>query len=55
MDSEFFKIIGWGVLVVTILLSISIEYPIFGVFLAVAFISFIIWMWDINEESKKEF
>lgn len=55
MDSEFFKIIGWGILVVYILLSISIEYPIFGVFLAIAFISFIIWMWDINEESKKEF
>ena len=54
MDSEFFKIVGWGILVVTILVSVSIEYPFFGILLAIALVSLIIWLRGIYIETEKD-
>ena len=54
MFSEDWKAIIWAIVILYILVALGIEYPIFGFILGVVTCAFIIWLWNIDKQTKKD-
>jgi len=60
MNFEDLKEVAWGLAIISIFISISIEFPMFGVLLVLIIISFLIWGfradkgWQQDYEITKE-
>ena len=55
MNFEDLKEVAWGLAIISIFISISIEFPMFGVLLVLIIISFLIWGFRADKGWQKDY
>ena len=55
MNFEDLKEVAWGLAIISIFISISIEFPMFGVLLVLIIISFLIWGFRAGKGWQKDY
>ena len=55
MNFEDLKEVAWGLAIISIFISISIEFPMFGVLLVLIIISFLIWGFRADKRWQKDY